>query len=101
MRFNLVQPHTFTMGTPQGEAGREAQEVQHEVTISRPFYLGAYEVTQAQWQVVMGTTIGMLVANVPVVFFGEALARRLPVSAVRKVAAAAFAILGVAALVTA
>lgn len=55
MRFNLVQPHTFTMGTPPGEAGREAQEVQHEVTTSRPFYLGAYEVTQAQWTRVLGS----------------------------------------------
>lgn len=52
-------------------------------------------------QVVLGTTIGMMIANVPVVFFGEAIARRLPVPIVRRVAAAAFAILGVAALVTA
>ena len=52
-------------------------------------------------QVVMGTTVGMMIANVPVVFFGEAIAGRLPVAIVRRVAAAAFAILGVAALVTA
>ena len=56
---------------------------------------------ESLWQVVLGTTVGMLLANVPVVFFGEALARRLPVSAVRKVAAGAFAILGIAALVSA
>ena len=55
----------------------------------------------ALWQVVLGTTLGMLIANVPVVFFGEAIARRLPVGVIRKVAAAAFAILGVAALVSA
>lgn len=48
--------------------------------------------------VVLGTTLGMMIANVPVVFFGEALARRLPVSVVRKVTAVAFAVLGVAAL---
>lgn len=44
--------------------------------------------------VVMGTTIGMLVANAPVAFFGEALARRLPVRAVHRFAAAIFAFLG-------
>jgi len=51
--------------------------------------------------VVIGTTVGMMAANVPVVFFGEAIARRLPVRIVRRVAAAAFAVLGVAALVSA
>jgi putative Ca2+/H+ antiporter (TMEM165/GDT1 family) len=51
--------------------------------------------------VVVGTTIGMMVANVPVVFFGEAIARRMPVRLVRRIAAAAFAILGVAALANA
>ncbi len=49
--------------------------------------------------VVAGTTVGMLLANAPVAFFGEALARRLPVEAVHRVAAALFAILGVAVLV--
>lgn len=51
--------------------------------------------------VVLGTTLGMMVANVPVVFFGDAIARRLPVSVVRRVAAVAFAVLGVAALASA
>ena len=49
--------------------------------------------------VVMGTTIGMIVANAPVAFFGEALARRLPVRAVHLVAAIVFAALGVGVLV--
>ena len=48
--------------------------------------------------VVGGTTLGMLAANVPVVFFGDAIARRVPLAIVRKVAAAAFAALGLAAL---
>ncbi len=55
MRFNLVQAQTFTMGTPEGEAGREPQEARHQVTISRRFYLGAYEVTQADWTRVLGS----------------------------------------------
>jgi putative Ca2+/H+ antiporter (TMEM165/GDT1 family) len=52
------------------------------------------------WQVVMGTTIGMMLANAPVVWFGDAIAKRIPLGVVRKIAAAAFAVLGVFALVT-
>lgn len=44
--------------------------------------------------VVAGTTLGMLIANVPVVFLGERLTRRLPLRAIRGVAAALFAVLG-------
>ena len=50
--------------------------------------------------VVLGTTLGMLIANVPVVFAGEAIARRMPVAIVRKVTAVAFGVLGVAALLS-
>jgi putative Ca2+/H+ antiporter (TMEM165/GDT1 family) len=50
--------------------------------------------------VVLGTTIGMMLANAPVAFFGEALAKRLPVRIVHRVAAAVFAVLGVGVLVT-
>ncbi|MBX3674732.1 MAG: TMEM165/GDT1 family protein [Burkholderiales bacterium] len=49
--------------------------------------------------VVMGTTIGMILANAPVAFFGEALAKRLPVRIVHRIAAAIFAALGVGVLV--
>ena len=45
--------------------------------------------------VVAGTTLGMLVANVPVVFAGEALIRRVPLKAVRFAAAALFVAMGV------
>jgi putative Ca2+/H+ antiporter (TMEM165/GDT1 family) len=48
--------------------------------------------------VVVGTTVGMLLANVPVVFFGDAIAKKVPLGIVRKVTAAAFAALGVIAL---
>lgn len=48
--------------------------------------------------VVMGTTLGMILANAPVAFFGEALAKRLPVRAVHMIAALVFAALGVAVL---
>jgi Ca2+/H+ antiporter, TMEM165/GDT1 family len=50
--------------------------------------------------VVIGTTLGMLIANVPVVFAGDALLRRVPMKIVRLVAALAFASLGVYVLVS-
>jgi len=49
--------------------------------------------------VVLGTTIGMLLANVPVVFLGERLAARLPMRLLQRIAAALFAVLGIWALV--
>ncbi len=48
--------------------------------------------------VVLGTTLGMLVANVPAVLFGDKMLRRVPLKWVRAIAAAMFAALGVAAL---
>ena len=48
--------------------------------------------------VVIGTTLGMLIADVPAVFVGEKLSARIPVRAVHLVAAAIFALLGVATL---
>lgn len=49
--------------------------------------------------VVLGTTVGMLLANAPVVIFGEWLTQRIPLRAIRWIAAALFAALGVMALV--
>jgi putative Ca2+/H+ antiporter (TMEM165/GDT1 family) len=48
--------------------------------------------------VVAGTTLGMLVANVPVVFLGDRATRKLPLRAIRFVAAALFALTGIAVL---
>lgn len=42
------------MGSRPGESGREAAEIPHQVTISKGFYLGKYEVTQGQWNILMG-----------------------------------------------
>ena len=48
--------------------------------------------------VVVGTTLGMMLANAPVVFFGDAITRKVPIRAVHAVAAVIFAVLGVLAL---
>ena len=44
----------FVMGSPDNAANRHAIDAQHIVTITQPFYMGKYEVTQAQWQALMG-----------------------------------------------
>ena len=48
--------------------------------------------------VVLGTTLGMLIADVPAVFIGDRLATRIPMKLVHSIAAALFALLGVATL---
>ncbi len=54
---------------------------------------------QAWAAVVAGTTLGMMLANAPVVWLGDAITRRVPIRLVHLVSAAVFAVLGVAALV--
>ena len=46
---------TFMMGSPNGEIGHEKDEVLHEVTLTQDFYIGVFECTQRQWELVMGT----------------------------------------------
>ena len=54
--MNLVEipAGRFLMGSPETEKERRKDETQHEVTISKPFYLGVYEVTQEQYEQVVG-----------------------------------------------
>ncbi len=54
MKLVLIPKGTFMMGSPESEQGRIGNENQHEVTISKDYYLGVYEVTQAQYEKVMG-----------------------------------------------
>jgi formylglycine-generating enzyme required for sulfatase activity len=54
MQLRLVPPGEFTMGSPASEAGREDTETQHQVRITQPFYLSVHEVTQEQYERVMG-----------------------------------------------
>ena len=51
----LIPAGTFMMGSPESEPDHfEIEQPQHQVTITQPFYMGKYEITQAQWQAVMG-----------------------------------------------
>lgn len=52
----------------------------------------------APLQVVIGTTLGMLIADVPAVFIGDKLANKIPMKLVHSIAAAIFALLGLATL---
>jgi uncharacterized protein (TIGR02996 family) len=54
MRLALIPPGRFRMGSPSEEKERGSDEEAHEVEITRPFYLGVFPITQAQWQAVMG-----------------------------------------------
>ncbi len=54
MEFVRIPAGKFMMGSPKEEKERDDWEVQHEVTISKAFYLGKYEVTQEQYEAVTG-----------------------------------------------
>ena len=54
MKLVLIPPGEFVMGCPESESDREGNETQHPVRITKPYYLGMYEVTRAQWERVMG-----------------------------------------------
>jgi len=53
----LVEPGTFLMGSPEDEPGRFADERQHQVTISKPYYLAATELTTEQYYEVMNSKL--------------------------------------------
>lgn len=49
-RLNLIQPGNFLMGSPRREQGRRANEDQHPVKLTRTFYIGTHEVTNAEFR---------------------------------------------------
>jgi formylglycine-generating enzyme required for sulfatase activity len=66
--FILLPSGSFTMGSPENEAGRDADEgPMHTVSLDE-FYIGKYEITQAQWEIVMGNNPSRFKghANLPV-----------------------------------
>jgi formylglycine-generating enzyme required for sulfatase activity len=65
MRLSLIPPGQFVMGSPPEEEWHREDEIQHRVTLTKAFYMGATEVTQGQWKAVMGEN--------PSFFTGDAL----------------------------
>ncbi|MBR5840873.1 MAG: SUMF1/EgtB/PvdO family nonheme iron enzyme, partial [Victivallales bacterium] len=55
MRFRLVPAGSCLIGSPEGEKGRGTIEVIHTQLFPEDFYIGKFEVTQAEWKRVMGT----------------------------------------------
>ena len=49
-----IPPGQFMMGSPESEAYHQSNETQHLVKITKPFYLSVHEVTQQQYEQVMG-----------------------------------------------
>ena len=50
-----IEPGTFTMGSPSGELGKGSTEEQHQVTLTKAFYIGVFEATQKQYRLVTGS----------------------------------------------
>ena len=62
-----VPAGTFMMGSPEGERGNVFDnETQHQVTLTQDYYLGKTEVTQKQWEAVMGTPMRTECGNIAV-----------------------------------
>ena len=55
MKFVYIPPGTFMMGSPLNEKKRDRDETQHEVTLTKDFYMQTTEVTQGQWREIMGS----------------------------------------------
>jgi formylglycine-generating enzyme required for sulfatase activity len=55
IRMVWCPPGRFVMGSPPNEAGRGGDERQHEVTLTRGYWLAKYECTQEEWERVMGS----------------------------------------------
>ena len=54
MEFARIPAGNFVMGSPGDENGRERDEGQHRVQLTQEFWMGKYEVTQAEWAALMG-----------------------------------------------
>ena len=56
MEMRLISKGKFMMGSPEDEEKRYHDETLHQVEITKPFYIGVYEVKRGEWKAIMGTT---------------------------------------------
>jgi formylglycine-generating enzyme required for sulfatase activity len=61
MEFVLIRPGSFTMGSDQSSLLNEKPA--HRVTITKPYYIGKYEVTQKQWEALMSRNLSAFKSN--------------------------------------
>src|SRR5216683_2612303 len=59
MKLVLIPAGKFLMGSPADEAERDTDEGQHEVVITKPFYMGVYEVTQREYEQGQGKNVSV------------------------------------------
>jgi len=55
MELAHIPAGSFEIGSPPDERGRDSDEHQHRVTLTKGYYIGKYEVTQTQWEALMGS----------------------------------------------
>jgi len=58
-----IPPGTFVMGSPTSEAPRDSRETQHNVTLTKGFYMGKYAVTQGEYLALMGSNPSYFTTN--------------------------------------
>ncbi len=69
MKFVLIPSGSFLMGSPETERGRQWNEKRHKVVISKSFYMAETEITQGQWERLVGfnpSSFSKLGKNYPV-----------------------------------
>ncbi len=65
MEFVYIPAGSFLMGSNASETGRLADELRHEVQITKPFWMSCFEVTQEQWIAIMGKSAANVVSLPP------------------------------------
>ena len=66
MGLILIPAGTFEMGSPESESGRSSEEALHTVTISKPYYIGKFHVTQEQYKATASYPIRVFFADEPI-----------------------------------
>ncbi len=61
--LRCIEPGTFMMGSPMDELGRDMNEAQHKVILTKLFWIGVFEITQKQYALIMGSTPSSAVSD--------------------------------------